>query len=80
MKPTILSLTPDHGAAGATVTINGKTFTGTTSVTFNGVRDPFTLGDDALTAKVPAAATKGPIAVTNAGGTDTTDDSSSTPP
>jgi len=52
--------------------VHGSGFTGTTSVTFNGVSATYTfVSDSKLTAVVPAASTTGPIQVTNPGGTAT---------
>jgi hypothetical protein len=57
---------------GSKVTIRGSNFIGTTAVTFNGVSAAFkVLNVQFLTATVPAGATSGPIAVTNAGGSTT---------
>jgi IPT/TIG domain len=67
--PTIQSFAPTSGPVGTTVTINGTNFTGTNSVTFNGVTARFTVNSDAkITAAVPIGATTGPIVVTAAGG------------
>jgi hypothetical protein len=52
------------------VTLLGSAFVGTTAVTFNGVPSVWVVdGSDFLTVTVPATATTGKIAVTNAGGT-----------
>lgn len=73
--PTITSFTPTSGPIGTSVTITGTNFTtpAVTAVTFNGVAATFTPPTSAtsLTATVPAGATDGPIAVTNADGTAT---------
>lgn len=74
--PTITSFTPSSGPIGAPVVINGDNFTGpdpdVTAVKFNGVSASFTIANrHKLTATVPAGATDGPIAVTNADGTAT---------
>jgi hypothetical protein len=66
---------PNEGKAGDHIVLTGKTFTGTTSVKFNGtVVAPFTVavGGASLNVTVPNAAVDGPIAVTNAGGTTST--------
>src|SRR5205085_981478 len=69
--PTITSFTPASGAIGATVTITGTNFTGTTAVKFNGTdAATFTVvSATSITAIVPAGATTGKISATNAGGT-----------
>ena len=70
VPPQITSFSPTSGRAGATVTINGKTFNGASSVTFNGVAATFTVGSSIkITATVPSGATTGKIAVTTPGGT-----------
>ena len=72
VQPRITSFTPTSGAVGDGVTITGTTFTGTTSVKFNGTSAPFTFNSDTqITASVPAGATTGPISVTTPGGTAT---------
>lgn len=63
--PKISSFTPTSGAPGTTVTISGCGFTGTTSVTFQGVSASFTVNSDTqITATVPSGATSGKITVT----------------
>jgi uncharacterized repeat protein (TIGR03803 family) len=59
------------GKVGRNVQILGQGFTGTTSITFNGVpATSFTLGSDtSLTAMVPTGATTGPVVVTTPTGT-----------
>jgi len=70
--PKITSFTPTSAAVGATVTIEGTTFTGATSVKFNGVSGSFTVASASLiTAVVPAGATSGKIELTTPAGTDT---------
>lgn len=72
--PTISSFTPTSGPIGTPVVINGDNFKGpdVTAVKFNGVSAPFTIDNPhKITATVPAGATDGPIAVTNADGTAT---------
>jgi uncharacterized repeat protein (TIGR03803 family) len=69
VPPTITSFSPASGKAGTSVTINGKTFTGATAVTFNGVATPFTVDTSIrIRATVPAGATTGKIKVTTPGG------------
>lgn len=71
-KPAIGAFVPTGGKAGSQVTIRGDHFVGTTTVSFNGVSTTFkTLNANYISATVPAGATTGPIAVTNAGGTAT---------
>jgi hypothetical protein len=72
VPPSITSFTPKSGPVGTVVTLRGSGFTGTTSVTFNGVSAAFNfIKDSRLTAVVPSGATTGPIRVTNPGGTAT---------
>jgi hypothetical protein len=72
LLPTITGLSPGSGAVGVTVTITGTSFTGTTSVRFNGVSAGFTVQSSAqITATVPPNATTGTVSVTNAAGTAT---------
>src|SRR5262249_18479018 len=71
IAPTITSLAQTSGVAGASFTITGKTFAGTTRVTFGSATapGPFTvLSTSQLKVTVPASAVSGPITVTNAGG------------
>ena len=68
----IAAFTPSSGAVGSKVTIRGNHFIGTKAVAFNGVSATFkVLNVNFITAIVPAGATTGTIAVTNAGGTRT---------
>jgi len=69
----INSFTPSSGPVGTVVTINGNTFTGATSVTFNGLpAAKFTVkSNSVISATVPAGATTGVIAVTTPSGTGT---------
>lgn len=70
--PVITSFTPGNGKVGTAVTINGTTFTGATSLTFNGVAAVIgTNSGTQITTTVPAGASTGPIAVTTASGTGT---------
>jgi hypothetical protein len=72
LPPTIASFSPTSGPVGASVTITGTNFTGTTDVRFNGITAVFTLNSNTqITATVPAGATTGPITVTNPAGTAT---------
>ena len=68
--PTITSFSPTSAAEGATVTLIGTNFTGTTAVSFNGVSASTFTVDNAttITATVPAGATSATIAVTTPGG------------
>ena len=70
--PTISNFSPNKGAVGVNVTINGTNLTGVTAVMFNGTSASFTVNSSTkITAKVPAGATTGPISVTAPGGTAT---------
>lgn len=73
VAPTITSFTPTSGPIGTVVTITGTNFNNpaVTAVTFNATAaTQFTVASDtSITATVPAGATDGPIAVTNADGT-----------
>ena len=69
-KADIAALSLMTGTAGSIVTIRGDHFVGATSVTFNGVAAQFkVLNTKFITTTVPTGATTGPIVVTNAGGT-----------
>ena len=74
-QPVINSLSVTGGALGSLVTINGKDFTGTSSVKFTAnksadLTDAATvITDTAVTVKVPAGATTGVITLTARGGT-----------
>lgn len=62
--PTIISFSPSSGPPLTTVTISGRSFTGTTLVTFNDVPARYTVvSDTTITASVPNLATTGPIQV-----------------
>ena len=75
IRPTIADVTPS-ATQGATVTLHGKTFTGTSSVKFTGFApvSPASASSfkvvnaSTLTAVVPSGAISGPVTVTNAGG------------
>jgi hypothetical protein len=75
--PTITSFSPTCGQVGTTVIITGTGFqdapSAVSAVTFNGTAaTTFTVNSDTqITATVPAAATTGPIAVTDSEGTAT---------
>lgn len=71
--PSSVTATPTSGLKGATVVLRGNNFKGTTSVTFNGTKAQFTVnGPNKITVTVPAAATSGPIKVTNPWGSAST--------
>jgi hypothetical protein len=68
--PTVSSFSPASGLAGSLVVLSGESFTGASSVTFNGTLAPFTVvSDTRIDAIVPSAATSGSIQVTNVAGT-----------
>ena len=68
--PALVTFNPSHGKVGSKLRIHGIHFVGATAVTFNGVTATFqVLNTGNILATVPAGATTGPIAVTNAGGT-----------
>lgn len=68
--PTIAKVTPARAKVGATVTVTGTNFTGTTSVTIQGVPAKFkVVSPTKLMLTVPAKAKSGTITVTNPSGT-----------
>src|SRR6266487_5840471 len=72
--PVITDFSPNSGARGTPVTVNGKNFIGPVTVKFNGAVDPTTTNASAPTqihAAVPSNATTGPITVTTSAGTST---------
>jgi molybdate transport system substrate-binding protein len=70
--PTITRVTPAKTRAGATLTIRGTNFKGTTSVTFRGVPAKFKVVSPAkLVLTVPAKARSGSLTVTNPAGSAT---------
>jgi subtilisin-like proprotein convertase family protein len=71
--PTVTGLSPTSGRVGQTVTLTGTAFTGATAVRFGGTPAAmFTvLSATQITAKVPAGAGTGPVAVSSPGGTGT---------
>jgi hypothetical protein len=69
-QPTITSFSPAGAAPGATVTINGSSFTGASAVNFNGQSAAFTvISATKISATVPANAFSGPLSVTTPNGT-----------
>ncbi len=69
-KPIITNVSPEAGAAQATVIIEGLDLTRPTAVKFNGTAAQFTgTADTQITATVPEGATTGPISVSTAAGT-----------
>ncbi|WP_158267553.1 IPT/TIG domain-containing protein [Adhaeribacter arboris] len=81
--PGITSLSPTAGPIGTLVTITGTSFTGASSVRFNGTEAvSFTVNsDNQITATVPVGTTVGRIAVTTPSGTGTSSTSVTfTPP
>jgi hypothetical protein len=70
LPATIAGFTPSGGGAGTFVTVTGTNLDDVTEVTFNGAAAAFPLvSATELTPTGPAGATTGPIAVTNSGGT-----------
>lgn len=71
VTPYIASFTPTSGTVGTTVVLTGTSFTGATSVQFNGtVATSFTVNSSTqITATVPAGATTGPVSVETPSGT-----------
>src|SRR5262249_26719118 len=70
--PSIAKVTPGTTRQGATVTILGKNFNGTTSVTFQGVPAKFKVASTVkLTVTVPGKAKTGSLTVTTPNGTAT---------
>ncbi len=68
--PTVTKISAAKAKVGATITLTGTNFTGTTSVTFHGVAAKFKVVSGAkLTVTVPAKAKSGAITVTNPSGT-----------
>ena len=69
-KPLFVRPGTPSGVVGSKVMIHGRNLLGTTRVTFNGVSGAFQILNTVnILATVPAGATTGSIAVTNAGGT-----------
>ena len=71
VTPVVLSFSPANGPVGTPVVITGNSFTGTTKVTFGGMKTAaFTVNSDTqVTATVPTGALTGKISVTTPGGT-----------
>ncbi len=72
--PVVTTFSPNTGAPGMTVTIDGANLTGVTAVRFNGLNAASfsTVSASRLTAVVPAGASTGPLAVATPSGTTTT--------
>lgn len=67
---SITSFTPANGPVGTSVTITGVSFTGATSVSFNGTAASYTVNSStSITAVVPVGATTGQITVVTPCGT-----------
>ncbi len=63
--PLISTFSPNAGAPGSSITINGMNFIGATAVAFAGSAATFTVNSQtSITATVPASAASGPITVT----------------
>jgi hypothetical protein len=72
VKPTVTFFSVSHGFTGINVFVAGSGFIGTTSVKINGVPGTFSgisAAGNTMTFTIPAAATSGPITVTNPFGT-----------
>jgi uncharacterized repeat protein (TIGR03803 family) len=71
--PSVKSFTPASGPVGTSVTINGNSFTGATSVTFGGVAATAysIISDTQVSAFVPTGGVTGKLALTTPGGTGT---------
>lgn len=69
--PNVTGLSPEKGIEGASVTITGSGFTGTTDVDFDGTPAvSFNVVDDTqIDVTVPLGAQTGPVSVTNSAGT-----------
>lgn len=71
-RPMVTSFTPTSGPVGTSVDVLGSSFTGASSVSFNGVPAAFTVDSDTeIHVTVPAGATTGTMAITTPGGTGT---------
>jgi FG-GAP-like repeat/IPT/TIG domain/Secretion system C-terminal sorting domain len=68
--PLVLSFTPTSGPSGTIVTISGKYFSGTTSVTFGGLQVNYTILNDSNIRATVIAGNSGLIRVTNSIGYD----------
>lgn len=69
LAPSISTMSPSSGIVGTTVILTGSQFTGTSSVTINGVSVPYTLNSDSqITLSVPAGAGDGSFNVSNSAG------------
>lgn len=65
----ITNILPSAGVVGTPVVIRGTNFTGTVTVSFNGVNAPFTLNSpNQITASVPFGTATGPLSIIAAGG------------
>ncbi len=68
--PSITSFTPTNSVTGSYITIKGKFFTSTTSISFGGVAaSSFTIVSDSVITAVVANAAPGSVSVTNSIGT-----------
>jgi hypothetical protein len=69
VAPSITTLSPSTGPVGTAMTITGTNFTGTTTVSINGVSVPFTfVNSTTITVTIPAGTTSGNVVVTTPGG------------
>ena len=68
--PAITDFSPDTGRAGDSVTINGFSLSGATSVRFNGISAAFTVFGGSIIATVPVGTSTGPVTITTPSGSD----------
>ena len=72
LTPDISAVSPPSAPVGSSVTISGSAFTGTITVTFNGVAATFAVvSDSTVTATAQTGALSGPLTVTTSAGSGT---------
>eukprot|EP01029_Cantina_marsupialis_P022883 TRINITY_DN561_c1_g1_i1.p1 TRINITY_DN561_c1_g1~~TRINITY_DN561_c1_g1_i1.p1 ORF type:complete len:1015 (+),score=118.03 TRINITY_DN561_c1_g1_i1:260-3304(+) len=70
IRPTISDFTPREACVGGQITITGSNFTGTNTVSINGMSASYSVDSDSqITATIPNGATTGLISVTTNNGT-----------